>query len=249
VLKRIKGDETLAEERYGEDKLWIAGSDEGKTLKFNDIVYSRIIKNSIYTGYYWDYFTPLPSLYKKPKVLMIGLGGGTVAMQLTRIYKKGIKVDTVEINEKIIKLAKKFLGNDAKKFKILLDDGAKYIKRASGYDVVILDAYEADYIPEVFLGEEFVKDAFNALSDDGILAINYALNFKAFINLQSYLYRLERLFKVYEIRPLLSGNIIVIASKRLEKEAIVEQIKKNFKMTKENHGVIEQYEGMKSSKE
>ena len=41
----------------------------------------------------WDYFTPLPLLYDKPNILMIGLGGGTIVYQINKLYSRKISMD------------------------------------------------------------------------------------------------------------------------------------------------------------
>ncbi len=251
ILKKLfaKEDEKIIRTIKNEDDtLSVAENNEEITLKINNIVYSRLNKKSVYTGSYWDYFTPLPSLYKNPKVMMIGLGGGTIPYQLTRLYKK-ISIDVVEINKNIAELSKVFLKTKLKNVNVIINDGSKYVKReTNAYDILILDAYDGDHIPEIFLHNEFIKDAFNSLKKNGIMAINYALNLSALVYLERYTSKLKKFFKVYTINnPFTSGNMIILCSKEYDKDHILHDIKNCFKETKDNKAVVIGYRDMNPS--
>lgn len=236
IIKTIKS---------GDDTLSVIDMGDQITLKLNNVVYSRLNKKSIYTGSYWDYFSPLPMLYKKPNVLMIGLGGGTIAYQLTKLYKN-ISIDIVEISRPMVDMSDSFLPKKLKKVKIFVEDGAKYVKRKqSSYDIIILDAYDGDHIPDVFLDDEFLSDAYKCLKKDGVIAINYALNLSALVSLEHYLNKLRKLFKVYTINnPFTSGNMIILGSKTMNKDDILSVIRPHYKENKDNKAVIVGYREM-----
>ncbi len=227
----------------GKDKLSIVKTGANKELRFNNIVYSKLSEDSVYTGSYWDYFTPLPALYEEPKILMIGLGGGTIAIQFLKLFpNKNLHIDAIEISEKMIKLAKDFGLRENKKVDVINADGLEYVKkRKNVYDIIILDAYTADRIPAPFIQDEFINDCAAALTNDGILAINYALGFTAIVYLEPYLSRLRKLFKVYKITPPMSGNMIIICSKSLDKESIKNKLLSKVKNTGDNSHVINEY--------
>jgi spermidine synthase len=248
ILKRLfaKEDEkTIKTIKNEDDTLSVAENNEEITLKINNIVYSRLNKKSLYTGSYWDYFAPLPMLYPHPKIAMIGLGGGTILYQLTHLYKK-INIDAIEINTSMVELSKFFLREKLKNVNIITEDGSKYIKRIKdGYDILILDAYERDHIPDVFLKEKFIEDAFNALKDDGVMAINYALNLSALVYLDRYTAKLKKLFNVYTINnPFTSGNMIILCSKKFDRDQLLQKISANFKETGESRSVMIGYRDM-----
>jgi spermidine synthase len=245
-FRRVRKETVIKSIKDGDDTLSVTDNGEELTLRLNNVVYSRLKKKSIYTNSYWDYFTPLPVLYKNPKILMIGLGGGTVAYQLTKLFGKGLSIDIIEISEKMVELSKYFLPKKLNNINIIVEDGSKYVKRKQDcYDLLILDAYEGDHIPEVFLSEDFITSAYKSLKKDGIIAINYALNLTALVYLEHYLNKLRKLFKVYTINnPLTSGNMIIMGSKEMNRDEIMAKINKTVKENRENHTILTAYRQM-----
>ncbi len=102
----------------------VEGKDE-KIVIVNNITYSRINANSVYIKSYWDYFIPLGYLKEKPRILMISLGGGTIAYQFKELFGNRIKMDIVEIDEKIVEAAKKFYPDI--EANIIVRDGASFL--------------------------------------------------------------------------------------------------------------------------
>ena len=227
--------------------LSITENEDEKILKYNNIIYSRVNKKSVYTNSYWDYFAPLPLLYSSPKMLMIGLGGGTVIVQLNQLFGGEVSLKVVELDKDMIKISKDFLPKGLKNTTINQGDGAKFIKGKNGaYDIIALDAYTGDRIPQVFLQDEFIRDAYEALGDEGVMGINYALNLNALIHMERYLSALRKLFKVYTINnPLSSGNMIILCSKKLDKEQMLEKLNKRINKIKPTYAMMRGYLEMK----
>ena len=110
------------------------------------------------------------------RILIIGLGGGTMSNVLTELYPHS-HIDNVEIDPAVIKVARDYFGfieND--NVKTYTQDGRIFIKRAllkkESYDWIILDAFNGDYIPEHLLTKEFLLEAKALLSENGILSAN-----------------------------------------------------------------------------
>lgn len=116
-------------------------------------------------------------LNPEPKrILIIGLGGGTVSNTLSELYPNS-KIDNVEIDPAVIKVAREYFDfNENDKVNTYSQDGRIFIKRAllkqQSYDWIILDAFNGDYIPEHLLTQEFLQEAKNLLSNEGILSAN-----------------------------------------------------------------------------
>ncbi|WP_371376436.1 spermidine synthase [Thalassotalea aquiviva] len=113
----------------------------------------------------------------EPKsVLIIGLGGGTLSNTLLRLYPD-ITIDNVEIDPAIIRVAKEYFDfKQSKKVKAIAQDGRIFIKRAmrqnKQYDLIILDAFNGEYIPEHLLTKEFLQETDSLLSAQGVLVAN-----------------------------------------------------------------------------
>lgn len=119
-------------------------------------------------------FTQIPQSPKR--ILIIGLGGGTLPMTLERMYPDA-EIDTAEIDPAVIQVARDwFLYKESDKQKVYTIDGRVFVKRQLlrkiKYDVVILDAFNGDYIPEHMMTEEYFKEIRGVLEPDGLLIAN-----------------------------------------------------------------------------
>ena len=110
------------------------------------------------------------------RILIIGLGGGTMSNTLAKLYPES-KIDNVEIDQAVIKVARDYFGFfENNNIKTYTQDGRIYIKRAllkkQQYDWIILDAFNGDYIPEHLMTKEFLQEAKKLLSENGIISAN-----------------------------------------------------------------------------
>ena len=109
-------------------------------------------------------------------ILVIGLGGGTIPTVLSELYPDAA-IDVVEIDPAVVAVAKKYFNYvDSPESSVHVVDARVFIKRAvirgAQYDLVILDAFTGDYIPEHLMTVEFVAEAARLLSDRGVLVAN-----------------------------------------------------------------------------
>ncbi len=87
------------------------------------------------------------------------------------------RIDNIEIDDAVIKVARKyfsFLENE--NITSVVQDGRIFVKRAvikkQKYDLIILDAFNGDYIPEHLMTKEFFQETKALLSENGVLAAN-----------------------------------------------------------------------------
>lgn len=121
----------------------------------------------------------LGALFVKPEprsVLIIGLGGGTLPRALQEIIPNA-RIDVVEIDPAVVTVARRYfdLGRSAK-LNVIEADGRVHVKRAlrgdQRYDLIMLDAFDHEYIPEHLLTQEFLKEVKSLLAPGGVLAAN-----------------------------------------------------------------------------
>lgn len=120
--------------------------------------------------------TSLLIMPEPKRILIIGLGGGTMSNTLAQLYPQS-QIDNVEIDEAVIKVARDYFGFfENNQIKTYNQDGRIYIKRAllkkQQYDWIILDAFNGDYIPEHLMTKEFLQEAKALLSENGVLSAN-----------------------------------------------------------------------------
>lgn len=109
-------------------------------------------------------------------VLIAGLGGGTLPDALQALLPDA-RIDVVEIDAAVVAAAKRFFGFLAgPRTRVHVGDARVFVKRALArerrYDLILLDAYGGDYIPEHLMTVEFLQEARRLLAAGGALAAN-----------------------------------------------------------------------------
>ena len=109
-------------------------------------------------------------------ILMIGMGGGTIPTAISELYPTAL-ITIVEIDEAVVRMANQYFNFvPTKVMDIAVQDGRVFVKRAiedqKAFDIVLLDAFNGDYIPEHLLTQEFLQEVKQNLSQDGIVIAN-----------------------------------------------------------------------------
>lgn len=117
------------------------------------------------------YVNPRPS-----RILIIGLGGGVLPRTLQGLVPNA-KIDVVELDSGVEKTARGYFGfKPGPNMRVFISDGRVYVKRrakANGpYDLVLLDAFNEDYIPEHMLTKEFLEEVKAAMTPNGTIVAN-----------------------------------------------------------------------------
>lgn len=113
-------------------------------------------------------FTP-----QAKRVLMIGLGGGSVPKRFWRDYPE-MTVDVAELDPMVVDVAKRFfqVREDAR-LRITVQDGRLFIRRTQQkYDMIVIDAYFSESIPFHLTTREFYELARERLAPGGIIVSN-----------------------------------------------------------------------------
>jgi spermidine synthase len=117
------------------------------------------------------YLNPVPR-----NILIVGLGGGVLPTALAQMFPDAA-IDIVEIDPAVVKVARQFFGFEpGRKVRVIEEDGRVFVKRAGKaerrYDLIMLDAFDHEYIPEHLLTREFLLEVKALLAGDGILVAN-----------------------------------------------------------------------------
>jgi spermidine synthase len=142
-------------------------------------------------------------------ILIVGLGGGTLPHALEQLLPDA-DIDVVEIDPAVVRVAGQYFNfkPDAR-VHVFEEDGRTYVRRVGRagktYDLVMLDAYDHQYIPEHLLTREFLTEARALLKPGAVLAANTFSSSRLYQN-ESVTYR-----SVFgEFFNLKSGNRIIL---------------------------------------
>ncbi len=127
--------------------------------------YTRVMMGSLF-------FVPAPKT-----ILMIGLGGGSLAKYCHK-YLPDADITVIEINPEVIALRDTFLiPPDSDRFRVICADGAQFVRTcATPFDVLMVDGFVHDCVPDALCSQDFYDACRSALAPDGVMVVNLDSN-------------------------------------------------------------------------
>lgn len=192
------------------------------------------------TGYSWDALTAACLLHEggPPKrVLLLGLGGGTMLRQLKALVPELVAV-AVEIDALVVDLARKHMELDKLGAEIVIDDAYAFIERSSErFDVVVDDLFltgthdvERSAIPEGHVLERMCAllepggaFAANLITDSGHRKVRRAAR-QAF---------LQTFAEVRSVKPPRGLNEVLVGARALAPPKQVKALSASFQQPKD----------------
>ncbi len=198
--------------------IWVTERDQFRLLSFDFPplnVQSRILIDNpdILTIGYTQFITTSILFYNDARnILIIGLGGGAIPRALSYLLPDAT-IDIVELNPKIVDISHRFFHfNPSLHNKIHVEDGIKFVNDSANgiYDIIILDAFNEDYIPSDILSSKFMKQISRIATNDGLVLFN-GFTASPIFKLETNLF--EQNFKtVYSF--IIDNNRIIISTNR-----------------------------------
>jgi predicted membrane-bound spermidine synthase len=109
------------------------------------------------------------SIPRGSKVLLLGLGGGSVAKRLT---ERGLSVDVCELDKRIAEVAKKYFYL-SDKVNITVDDARHYIKTCNKkYDLIIFDTFKGEDPPNHVFTMESLEETRRLMNPGATIFVN-----------------------------------------------------------------------------
>lgn len=149
------------------------------------------------------------------RILMIGLGGGSMAKFLLHTLP-GSQIEVVEPSRPVTQLAHAYFGLPrSPRLRIHIGDGATFVFQRAGdtaYDAILVDAFTAQGIPASIINDAFFAHCAAALTADGVLACNLWGGRQT--GYRTALSMLRRHFggSVFTLRVRARGNVIALAT-------------------------------------
>ncbi len=157
------------------------------------------------------------------RVLMVGLGGGSIQKRFWRDYPD-MRIDVVELDPMVDVAKRFFVVREDPRLRITVLDGRLFLRgTAQKYDIIILDAYFADSIPFHLTTKEFLQIVRSRLMPGGVVVSNiigaldgpqsslFRAMYRTFGTVFRGLYPFPTAFRPYLDRGAIR-NIILVAS-------------------------------------
>lgn len=143
--------------------------------------YQLCVKDAIYSfgdkyDNYWDTFAKLNlDEYRNKNILILGFGLGSIPYMLEKKQKFIANFTCVEYDEEVIYLFNKYLADEIESpMEFHIADAKVFMElNQRKFDMIAMDVFNEDDIPEQFLQVDFVQNLRNALTEDGLLIWNH----------------------------------------------------------------------------
>lgn len=175
------------------------------------------------------------ALVDQPKrILIVGLGGGTIPGLLHKHYPE-TTIDVVDIDPVVVDVAKRFFGfREDRTMHAYVDDGRRFIENCRDpYDVIFLDAFGSESIPYHLATREFLQAVRRALTPKGVAVGNVwsrSSNPLYDAMVRTYQDVFDELY-ILDVRG--AGNKILIALPRKERISQEELARRASRISKE----------------
>src|ERR1700730_8951240 len=144
------------------------------------------------------------------RVLMIGLGGGSISSYLGR-FMPDATIDTIEIDGGVISAAKTYFGiKETARVRYLEGDGRVFLNRhKETNDLILVDAFQGGYVPFHLLTKEFYTLLRQHLAPGGAAAFNVHDGTKLYA---STLLTLHAVFASVHLYPSGEGEVATVVT-------------------------------------
>lgn len=172
--------------------LQVKETDTHKYLSTNVLfgVQSVYVKSGELSGMYYDYAMAAPIMSgnngNDKDILILGMGTGTYAEQCSK-YFDDVRIEGVEIDEKITYLSHKYFGLPDT-VKVTTYDGRAFLNVSDKkYDVIMVDAYQDITIPFQMSSVEFFGIVKSHLKEGGVMVVNMNMRSSGTDGINEYL--------------------------------------------------------------
>ena len=118
-------------------------------------------------------FAGLALTQEPRRIMIVGLGGGTMPMFLRHYYPKAT-IDVVDIDPDVVHVAREYFGfREDASLRAHVGDGRKFVESVrEPYDVVFLDAFGTRNVPAHLTTVEFMRAVRRSITPGGVVVWN-----------------------------------------------------------------------------
>lgn len=128
----------------------------------------------LYTNFYYAFDRLDLEKLAINNVLILGFGLGSIPLMLEQNFKQNYNYTGVEIDEEVIYLANKYVTSELESaIEMVCTDALMFLEiNEEKYDMICVDLFLDDIIPEQFEQQDFLINVKNRLSENGVLLYN-----------------------------------------------------------------------------
>ncbi len=160
---------------FGTVKILKSEPQDGRFLRiyFQDGLIQNMVTSDNRSMSLYTYALEALSYAYRPQLrsaLVLGIGAGMVPM---RLAQQGVEVETVDIDPASLRAASGVFGLDFTKVRAHQADARTFLRKCTpGYDVVIVDLFHGDGVPDYLVTRDVFRDLKRCLGNDGIAVFN-----------------------------------------------------------------------------
>jgi len=113
-------------------------------------------------------------------ILLLGMGGGSIVRSLREKFKYTGLIIAVEIDPKVIEIAKEEFGIvEYPNQSIVQEDAFIYVKNSNeAFQLIIIDLFIDSEVPTIFFEQEFCRNVADCIDLNGFLIFNLGMGLK-----------------------------------------------------------------------
>jgi spermidine synthase len=185
----------------------VVSVENGRTLLRVGGVIQSVVVDDRYEPDFWDAMIP----ERRPEsVLILGMGGGTIASLLARRHA-GVPTLGVERDARIVRLARERFGlAQLQNVQVVQADAFDFVQMCTNtFDLVCVDLYVGGRMEHGVLGAAFLRSVARLLATDGVAVFNlWSSRY-----LPDQFRRLERVLQIVDVREV-GENVLAYCSLR-----------------------------------
>jgi len=114
-------------------------------------------------------------------ILVLGVAGGCVIKTIVNEISFKGEITGVEIDPEIITLANKYFNLDEiSNLTIIIEDASKFVLKTNNtYNLIIIDIFQDNFMPEFLFKSEFIEKTISLLNPGGYLLFNTMIHSKS----------------------------------------------------------------------
>jgi spermidine synthase len=192
--------------RYNADILVVERNNK-LSLLVNGIQQTGMYVETLFHRAFQRFVKWYPSGVKR--ILVIGVGGGSVIQQLKDLYPEA-RIVAVDVDKVIVHIAKKYFNvKENSMCSFVVADARSYLskKNKPEFDLIIIDIYIGNDVPTFVTSKDFVREVRRALRPGGRMLMNYFSYHNQPKKSEELLKKLSTFYSVVEMRSILRNKV------------------------------------------